>query len=289
MKIKISKRKLGLQVAFLILLVPVLCFVLPPIVQPWAIRLADRQIAKWEQLQDDGYALMKARKFEDAEASFRAAIRYAEENLIVQPSSLASSAYALGGVLLLQKRFDEARIYFKRNLLIEKEREGESSPELCPAIRRLVQTCLETNDFGAALDYAQRAVAIREGQSLSPNPELPSALHDLARVYERQKDYTAALRIRQRIVKLWEAMQSIRVRELGIAYYREALMHNVAEDYGTAEALYKKSLRVLAESADPKAECLVLLVRDYAILLDATGRADEASRLRANKGHPSSP
>ena len=68
-------------------------------------------------------------------------------------------------------------------------------------------------------------------------------MRDLARVYEKQKDYTAALRIRERIVELTEAMQSSSARELGIAYYREALMHNVAEDYGAAETLYKKSLR----------------------------------------------
>ena len=139
------------------------------------------------------------------------------------------------------------------------------------------------------LDYAERAVEIREGQSLSPNPELPSAVRDLARVYEKQKDYTAALRIRERIVELTEAMQSSSARELGIAYYREALMHNVAEDYGAAETLYKKSLSVLRGSVEPEAECLVLLVRDYAILLDATGRADKASRLRANKRFPTSP
>lgn len=289
MKMVINKRKLGLQLLFLILLVPLVWFVTIPIAAPWVGREATRRVAKWEQLQDNGYDLMKAGKYDEAEVSFRAALDYAEKKLIVLPFREGSSAFALGGVLLLQERFDEARTYFEHNLLIKEMEDGESSPGQCIALKRLVEVCLETSDFDAALDYAQRAVAIRESQNLFPNPELPSALRDLARVYEKRKGYTAALRIRERIVMLTEAKQSPNARELGIAYYREALIHNVAEDYGAAEKLYQQSLATLRGNVEPEAECLVRVIREYARLLDATGRADEASRLRAGKGLPTSP
>lgn len=289
MKIGINKRKLGLQLVFLILLVPLVWFVVTPIIKPWAIRRAGRMIAEWEQLQDDGYALMKAGNYDDAEASFRAALSYAEERFIVQPSREGTSAFALGGVLLLQERFEEGRSHFERNLQIREEEDGKSSPALCTVLGRLVDVCIETGDFDAALDYAQRAVSIREAERLSADPELPPALRNLARVYEKQKQYAIALRIRARIVQLMEDQERVLARDLGIAYYREALIHNVLEDYGVAEELYQKGLAALRGSVEPEAECLVLLVREYARLLDATGRADEASRLRASKGLPTSP
>jgi tetratricopeptide (TPR) repeat protein len=295
MKIRINKRKFWLKLALLVLLVPVVWLVATPIIKPWAIRTTDRRIAQWEQLQDDGYAMMKARKYDDAEALFRAALRYAETKLIAQPSREASSIFALGGVLWLQKRFDEARSYFERNLLITEQENGESSPELCTVLGRLVEVCIKTGDFAAALEYAQRAVSILEGQDLSPNPDLPSALRDLARVYEKQKDYVAALPIRERIVRLMEADQQLSARELAIAYYREALMHNVLEDYGAAEKLYQRSLTVLKKLAalrgnlEPEVEYLELLVRNYASLLEATGRPDEASRLRTSRELPAGP
>ena len=66
-------------------------------------------------------------------------------------------------------------------------------------------------------------------------------------------------------------------------------IHNVLEDYGAAEELYQKSLTTMEGNVEPEAKCFVLLIREYARLLDVTGRANEASRLRASKGRVARP
>ena len=66
MKIEINKRKLGLQLVFLILLVPTVLFVFTPILKPLVGRETARRIAKWERLQNDGVSLMKAGEYDEA-------------------------------------------------------------------------------------------------------------------------------------------------------------------------------------------------------------------------------
>ena len=85
-------------------------------------------------------------------------------------------------------------------------------------------------------------------------------------------------------VHLEEAKQLAGARDLGIAYYRQGLMHNALLDLDAAEDLYRKSLDVLEESVDPGEACFVALIREYARVLDVTGRARAASRLRQTWG-----
>ena len=281
MRIKSKKWKFLLGVVFVILLVPLTYVVTVPIAKPWVRWEADRRVAEWERLKAEGLALRRARKYDESESRLKQALAYAEEVLLVQPSRVASSAFALGGLYLLQERFDEARTCFERDLQIVEEREGPSSPALVPALAGATEACLELGDFDAALEYAQRAVSIREAEDRSPDPKLTSALSDLADIHEKQKNYKAALPIRGRVVGIIESEMRAKRRELAIARFREGVMHNILGDYAAAEKRYEESLSVLREVDTPDGVWTSELVHAYAQLLEMTGRADEAVHLRA--------
>ena len=134
MKIKSKKWKFLLGVVFLILLVPLTYVVTAPILKPWARWEADRRVAEWERLKAEGLGLRRARKYDESESRLKQALAYAEEVLLVQPSRVASSAFALGGLYLVQERFDEARTCFERDLQISEELDGPSSPALVPTL-----------------------------------------------------------------------------------------------------------------------------------------------------------
>ncbi len=252
---------------------------------PWLSAQADRRIAEWQRLRDEGVRLLKADKYAEAEPKFKAALSYAENKLLAQRYRVGACALLLAEVYMGLERFDEARAFAERDLRISEELDGESSPRLVPSLDRAGEACRNMGDLDAALAYAQRAVSIMERED-RPS-KLASALNDLATVYELQKDYEAALPVRERILEIKKAQLERLVHEVGVAQYQLGLTHNVLGNYGEAEELYGRCWSVWKETDPPALKWKSRLVREYSRLLETTGRPDEAARLRATVDEPS--
>ncbi len=142
---------------------------------------ARAQEADWKKSIDAGTAAYEAKRYDEAERQFKAAVAIAEKAWPEGPR-LAKSLYELAGTDYRRRNYREAEALLKRSLAI-REKAGEAdSSDAADTLGWLAASLLAQRKLAEAEPFAKRAMALLEKTRGADAPDMVNALKILIHV-----------------------------------------------------------------------------------------------------------
>ncbi|MGD9763181.1 MAG: tetratricopeptide repeat protein [Candidatus Binatia bacterium] len=155
---------------------------------------------------------------------------------------------------------------------------GGDELELATRLTHLASVQRARGHAAEAIPLYEEALAIRE-RTLNPeHPEVATTLNSLAAAHLAADNYDAAEPLLARALALRERALGPTDRLTARSLNNLALLYAAQARYDTAEPLYQRAI-VVFEGKYP--DDLVIVLDNYAALLDDSGRAEEARTMEA--------
>jgi serine/threonine protein kinase/tetratricopeptide (TPR) repeat protein len=214
--------------------------------------------------------------------------RYAEaESLYVlaravsgrtESSTAADLALGLATVYYYQNRLAEAEPLFREHLQIEERTLGADHPRVAGTLSNLGGVYFDLGRYEEALPLYERARVIYENTFGESHPDLAIILTNIAEVHWQQRRYRQAERLFRRALEMTRGVTAEASPPRATTLNGLAGVLRDQQRYEEAEPLYREALAIRERTNHPM---LTTTLRDYAKLLSATGRREEASALEA--------
>ena len=145
-------------------------------------RAVGTEVARAEYLAALGDLSTAEGKFDDARASYEAALAIRESASPQDPSALAAVLRGLGIVSAQQGEVERAREYFQRALATLEDMLGPQHPAVAAALGNVASIETMRGDLEAGRELNERSLAITE-QALGPeHPDVAVTLHNLGNI-----------------------------------------------------------------------------------------------------------
>ena len=218
-------------------------------------------------------ALFYLRKFPEAEAEFREAVRMGEARLPPSPA-LARLLYSAGAVFVQMEKPDEGRPFMERAIAMAR---ATLPPDDVRIAQYLMGIAAVSDDAGAEKGFKEALAILERG----PRPAmlLGMTLNNLARLEQDHKQWDAAIALWERGAKEIEAFGGADKNPLAIAHANIAECHYAMKRFPAA---VETSARAIEETQHPVLQNQARFTHGMARgrAGDAAGRA-EADTARA--------
>lgn len=238
-----------------------------------------------------GEALRKMERYSEAEPHLRRSLALRESVLPRTHYRVLQSLDALGNVLYLENKYDEAARLTERSLAIYATMPDRDGPDEC-AYGMALQRLGSIEATKKNLDKAE-GLLIRATKSFATVGEGCGQLHgvyfSLAGVYwlENRKD---------KVEEVYRAAVKAFAPEAGedpdyhYGYYLSCLagVYTAQKRYDEADALYKQAIQAAthvagSEGPSASAELMATVTRDYKSMLEASGRKGELAAVEQQR------
>ena len=229
-------------------------------------------------------------RFDAAEQSYRRAVAIIEKTYGPDSAELMSLLGNIADICVIQGRTAEAESLCLRSIANIEKTFGAEHPRVVSPLCALGSVQLAMGRFPAAHASYARALAIVEKEGGPVSIKSAGPLWGLARCARLEGDREAALKHLERAEALCEkdgesdaTLWGMVLAERGWHLFRED------KDLAGAETKLKKALELIGSELSPASLEYREAAREYAALLRATGRADEAKALEQKIGGVISP
>jgi tetratricopeptide (TPR) repeat protein len=106
-------------------------------------------------------------------------------------------------------------------------------------------------------------------------------LHELARVYEAQSDYNASIQVEQRALSIYEKTQGVEAQYIISTLLHLAKLYQSQTNYEQSASYYQRALAIQEKELGIEHPDTIQTIREYAALLRAMGRENDAVALEA--------
>jgi tetratricopeptide (TPR) repeat protein len=218
-------------------------------------------------------------KYEQAEPLSQRALLIREQQLGVEHPHTASSLNNLALLYQDQGKYEQAESLFQRALLIREQQLGVEHPHTASSLNNLAGLYQHQGKYAEAEPLFQRALAIYEKQLSTQHPDTATSLGNLAELYWFWGKYEQAEPLYQRALAIREQMLGSEHPDTALSYYWLAFISQQQQHYEMAEPLYQRALSIWERRLGLHHPRTSALRRNYASLLRAKGRDEEAIML----------
>jgi tetratricopeptide (TPR) repeat protein len=179
---------------------------------------------------------------------------------------------------------EEAQSLLKRALAIRAKLLGNEHPETLGTMDRLASVCLMRRDFDCATRLYSQSLEIRDRQVEPDVAKVLGNIYALAQSLAVQRKYAKAEPLAERGLRLTEQHKGGNRGEVAAAAVFLAEVYRQRRRYADAEPFYQRALALLEDQPGQR-RIAAWVMQQYALLLRATRRWDEAKEMqaRANK------
>jgi len=215
-----------------------------------------------------------------AEPLFRRALAIAEKAEGPEHPSTGISLNNLAGLLRAQGDYAAAESFYRRALAIAEKAEGPEHPSTAICLTNLAGLLQARGDCAAAEPLYRRALAI-VAEKHGPDHEevmgtltgLGDTLLEMEKIAEAEDALTRAVEIASKL-------------NFGGPFFQLGQLRLDQKDYGDAERLLRRCLKIRREKLAPDDEAIRMTLESLAEVCRLTGREDEAKALLADWRKP---
>lgn len=235
--------------------------------------------AGWETELNRSRELLRAQRFDEAEAAAQAALR--EVRGAYGPSSrqAARALSQLGAVYTWQRRPDMAETAKTQALAIMERHFGPGHPILTYYLDSLALTLSSQRRYAEATALCERSLAIREAGNGPDDPEVARTLHLLAENYRRQQKYAEAESLGRRALEIRRKVLGPDHEDVVDSLFFLATLFEMQRKYAEAEPWYREALAYNERRFGPDSPRTASLAKRLADVLREAGKYPEAETL----------
>lgn len=218
-------------------------------------------------------------EYAKAEKLFKQALTIQEKSLGANSTHVATCLNNISSLYARMGQPSEAIAYSERALAIMKKVRGENSPEALMVRQNLAE--LKTQTGGSSLEELKETLKKRESLLGPDHADVAQSLNSLAQWYFQHEQYSQAEPLYKRSLAICTKKLGPKnqytltaTQNLGTVYYEE-------KKFDLAEPLLKEALEGREQALGKEHPDVKHSLEEYAKLLRATGRADEATKLEA--------
>jgi tetratricopeptide (TPR) repeat protein len=160
---------------------------------------------KMDEAMDAGTEAFQAHKFDEAERSYKEAVKLGEQ---LQPheARLVMSLGYLGSMYFSRKDYPDAQATFERQLKVAEEVYGPASPQTIPVLESLTRLAMAEEKWESAESFAQQEFHLSEKNAGTDNMSYSIGLMSVGYVYFMEKKYEEAKPYVEKAVKIHEQL-----------------------------------------------------------------------------------
>lgn len=226
-----------------------------------------------------GSAIADQDRYSEAEAIYRQALSYSEQNVGSESSFVATILNNLASVLEDQGRYAAAEPLYKRTLDIRRKTWGPNHPEVALGLNNLASLYHSQGRHADAEPLYREALAIRERLYDASHPDLLVSINNLASLYHDQGRLENAKDLYSQVLSVRERLLGPKHPDIASSLNNLATIYDAQGRYADAESFYKRSLSIYEHAYgehDPK---VAISLSNLASLYENVGRYAESESL----------
>lgn len=225
-----------------------------------------------------GAKAYRERRLEDAERSYKEAVKLAEQ---LQPheARLVMSLNFLGSLYYSRKDYASAQATLERQLRASEEVYGAGSFQVERAIETMARVALEQGDTQRAESLGQQAVSMSEKSNGNDNLSFSMSLMTLGEVYLTEKRYEKAKPYFERAVKIHEQLSGPQAMILVSSKKRLCIVYDALGDLAQAEPCNRQLVPLMEQAYGANTSLLAPILTSEAKELRGLGREREAEEV----------
>ena len=245
-----------------------------------------------ESLESLAALYLRDDRYNDAEPLYKRALVIQKKTLRPDHPNVARCLNELALLYTYQGKSIEAEALLKEALEIREKALGPDHPDVAESLESLAYLYLGNDRYDEAETLYKRTLNIREKVLGPDHLSVADILDALAYISDEKGQYDEAVRLSQRALAIREKHPNS--DQLGLAdtlFSLALLYHHRIDRLKEAESFYKRTLAIRRKSLSSDSQELTNTIKEYATLLRALGREDEAIQLesRIKKGTKKKP
>jgi|GEM_PF-1414633 len=231
--------------------------------------------AELDAAMEAGAEAYRARKFDDAERSYKGAVQLAES---VHPhdSRLVVSLGFLGSLYYNRKDNSDAEATLQQQLKAGEEVYGPESTQLSPMLELLARFYLEQGDTVRAESFAQDELTLTEKNAGSDSFSYSKGLMTLGYVYIAEKKYEKAQPYLEKAVKIHEQLSGPQGMIVVASKRMLCMIYDSLGEPAKAEPCTAQLLTIMEKFYGPNSPALAPILASESKSLRELGRSAEA-------------
>ncbi len=217
--------------------------------------------------------------YEESEALYRRALVIKERALGKDHPEIADYLNNLANIYFQQNRYELAADFYERALKLGEQALGPDHPEVATDSVNLALVYQEQNRFSEAEAIYRRALPSLEKALGQNHPRVAHCMTNLADLHRRQGRPEEAERLLVQSLAIFEKALGSDHFFVADSLFGLAQICLEQERFREAEGFFQRVLAIREKVNHPGHPELLEAVRDYATLLRATGREEEATSL----------
>jgi len=214
-----------------------------------------------------------------AAALLEQALVIRESKAGAESSGVAATCTDLGNTYFRLNKLDDAEKHYKRALaIIEKTQVGK--PAVVDAINKLTQLYDAKKQFAQSLPLNEKALAILEKNLGKDHQAVAGAVTKLATTHAAMEQYDKAEPLFVRALAVQEKTLGKEDVEVGKTCFALGRLYVQMGKFPEAEPYCKRSIAIFQKTVGPKHPFYAFAVLNYAAVMENTGRANEAAKLK---------
>jgi tetratricopeptide (TPR) repeat protein len=223
-----------------------------------------------------GALRLTQRRMEDAEESFREALKIFEQTAGEKHPFVAACLNNLGQLYQLQNKYDLAERYYQRALDILKD-----SPRAAPVLGNLAAVHSAQKRYDEAELLLEKSVVLADRTYIAGHPAQLIAINNLASFYMSREKPNQAEPMYVRAVGLNETTNGADSLETAQALHALAVCLSAQKKVDQAESLFRKLLDLCTRKLPPEHPAHIEVLEGLARVLKMAGRDLEALPLES--------
>lgn len=226
-----------------------------------------------------GRAIADQNRHSEAEAIYRQALGYSEQNVGPDSSFVATILNNLASVLEDQGRYAAAEPFYKRSLDIRRKTLGANHPEVALGLNNLASLYQSQGRYTEAEPLYREALVIRENVHEATHPDILVSINNLASLNHDQGRLEDAEDLYSKVLSVRERSLGPKHPDIASSLNNLATIYDAQGRYAEAESLYKRSLSIYEHAYgayDPK---VGTSLSNLASLYENVGRYSESESI----------
>ncbi len=220
-------------------------------------------------------------KYEQAESLYQRALTIYEQAVGLEHHHTASVLNNLADLYRSQEKYVQAEQFYQKALKSYEQAVGNEHPDTIATLGNLALVYQAQKRYAEAEQLTDRVITLQKQELGADHPRVAVTMHNQAGLYRVQGKYAEAEQLYKQALTIWE--QHLEPTHLRIAntLHNLALVYVDLGKYEEAEELYQRAWALLLQIQPIDHPDTLILLNNYADLLERAGRADAKAALLA--------
>lgn len=220
-------------------------------------------------------------KYEQAEPLYQRALTIYEQAVGLEHHHTASVLNNLADLYRSQEKYAQAEQFYQKALKSYEQAVGNGHPDTVATLGNLALVYQAQKRYAEAEQLTDRVITLQKQTLGTEHPRVAVSMHNLAGLYRVQGKYEQAEQLYRQVLTIWEhTLEPTHIR-IANTLHNLALVYVDQGKYEQAEELYQQAWALLQQIQSVDHPDTLILLNNYADLLERAGRTDAKTALLA--------